>query len=66
MKTLSLDDLIARTEARKAALGIAQTPAEIEALRNKGGSRPPQKRELLRRLAERAQDAGLPPVTAYW
>jgi hypothetical protein len=66
MKTLTLHDLIARTEARKAALGIVQTPAEAGALRNKGATRLPQKRELLRRLADRAQDAGLPPVTAYW
>jgi hypothetical protein len=36
MLTILLRDLVAQVEARKAALGMAETPAEIEAMRNKG------------------------------
>ncbi len=62
----SLFDFLARIEARKAALGIVETPERAEALRNKGENRTPEKRELLRRCAERARAAGRDPVPAYY
>jgi len=66
MVTILLRDLVARAEARKAALGIAETPGEIEAMRNKGGQRRLEKRELLRRIEERARRAGTGPAAAPW
>ena len=50
MKTISLANLQQQVTARKAALDMLDTPAEVEAMRNKGGNRTPAKRELLRRV----------------
>jgi hypothetical protein len=66
MRTVRFHELVAQIDARKAELGIAETPADVEALRNKGGRRTPEKRELLRRVAERARLAGKLPVPGYW
>lgn len=66
MRTIKLVDLIAHVEARKAELGIAWTDSDIEALRNNGAARRPEKRELLRRAAERAKTAGRNPVVAHF
>lgn len=63
---ITLRDLLARVEAKKAELGIIDTPAVIEAMRNKGGKRTEQKRELLRRAMTRARAAGCKPVPAYF
>lgn len=62
----ALFDFLARIEAHKAALDIVETPERAEALRNKGGNRAPEKRELLRRCAKRARAAGRDPVSAYY
>lgn len=62
----SLFDFLARIEARKAALGIIETPERAESLRNKGRERTPEKQELLRRCAERARAAGRDPVPAHY
>lgn len=62
----SLFDFLARIEARKAALGIIETVERAESLRNKGANRTPEKRELLRRCAERARIAGRKPVPAHY
>jgi hypothetical protein len=66
MKTITLDEHLARVSARKAELGIEDTEEQTEAMRNKGGSRTPEKRELLGRTAQRAIDAGLEPQKAYF
>ena len=63
---ITLRELLARVEARKAELGMIDAPAATEAMRNKGGQRPPAKRELLRRAAARARAAGRKPVIAYF
>ena len=49
---ITLRDLLARVEARKAELGMVDTPAATEAMRNKGGQRTEAKRELLGALQE--------------
>lgn len=66
MKTISLSDHLGRVQRRKAALGIIDTPARVDALRNKGGGRTPEKRELLVRAAARARAIGREPITAYY
>ena len=66
MKTISLATLQQQVRARKALLGMIDTPAEIEALRNKGAARTPEKRELLRRARRRARAARRQPVAAYF
>ena len=66
MKTISLATLQQQVSARKALLGMLDTPAEIEALRNKGATRTPEKRELLRRTKGRARAAHRQPVAAYF
>ena len=57
---------VADVEQRQRELGIDQSPAAIERLRNKGGRRTPQKRAMLARMAERAEAAGRRPVPAYY
>jgi hypothetical protein len=66
MTTIRLRDYLGQVEARKAALGMADTAAETDALRNKGARRTPEKRELLGRARARATAAGQPPVRAYF
>lgn len=66
VNTVTLTDHLERVQRRKAVLGIADTPARSDGLRNKGGSRTPEKRELLARAAARARAAGREPITAYY
>ncbi|NKE44914.1 hypothetical protein HB662_08995 [Roseomonas frigidaquae] len=66
MVKLTLAELQARIEARKAELGMTDTPETIEALRNKGASRTAEKRELLRRIEQRAKAAGRTPRPAHF
>lgn len=61
---LTLQEYLARVEARKMELGMLDTPETTEAMRNTGGSRTPQKRDLLKAVAARAQKAGREPVAA--
>ena len=63
---VTLQQHLARVRARKLELGIRDTPAEVEAMRNKGGRRTSGKRVLLRRTAMRAMAAGVEPVRAYY
>jgi len=51
-------------EARKAAAGLRDTPGATDALRNEGTRRTPEKRELLRRVEDRARAASREPVKA--
>ncbi len=66
MRTIALTTIQQQVSARKAALGMIDAAAEIEAMRNKGERRTRQKRELLRRAEQRAQAAGLLPAAAYF
>lgn len=61
-----LEDYWAEIEQRKLSLGLQDTPERTEMLRNKGGNRTPDKRELLKRAEQRARDAGLEPVKSYY
>lgn len=45
---------------------MTDTPAGVEALRNSGLNRTPEKRELLRRVEQRAIEAGVKPVPAHY
>ncbi len=60
--TICLRDFLAEIDARKLALGIVDEPKDVEAMRNKGANRTEAKRELLRRAAQRATEAGLKPT----
>jgi len=52
---------------RKLALGLSpESEAAVDALRNKGGQRTLEKRELLRRAEVRARQAGQDPVISYY
>lgn len=62
----TLRTFLAAVEARKASLGMSDTPAATEAMRNKGACRTPEKRELLRRVEARAIAAGREPVVSYY
>jgi hypothetical protein len=66
MKTVTLEEHLARVADRKRSLGMTDGPAETELMRNKGGQRTEAKRELLRRAAQRASDAGQEPVPSYY
>jgi hypothetical protein len=66
MRSIALQTLLERTEKRKAALGLVDTAAATEAMRNKGARRTPQKRALLRRAEERAKGAGLKAAPSYY
>ncbi|MBB2164352.1 hypothetical protein HLH26_07315 [Gluconacetobacter sp. 1b LMG 1731] len=61
-----LDSFLAEVRARKAQLGLIDTPERTEAMRNRGGRRTPEKRALLRRIDERARAAGLEPIRSYY
>ena len=66
MKTVMLFDHLQAVRARKAALGLVDTPESVEAMRNKGGNRTHAKRVLLRRAARRAKAAGKAPVASHF
>jgi hypothetical protein len=66
MKVVSLNSLQASIAARKAALGVDDSPAATDAMRNRGYIRTPQKRELLGRAKARAVAAGVEPVPALF
>lgn len=66
MERISLSDHLKRVRERRAELeadGVV-LPTD-EALRNKGKSRTPEKRELLDRIEARAIAAGRPPIKSY-
>jgi len=66
MKTISFATFQQQVMARKVMLNMLDTPAEVEAMRNKGANRTQAKRELLRRVEKRARAAGLEPILAYF
>ena len=63
---VKLEDFLRGVEARKAALGMSDTPEQIDALRNKGLSRTPEKRQLLRQAAKRGEKAGKPSAISHY
>ena len=63
---VTLQQHLARVRDCKLQLGIRDTPAEVEAMRTKGGRRTSGKRVLLYRTAARARGAGVEPVPAYY
>lgn len=62
----NLDSFLAEVRARKRQLGLVDTPERTEAMRNRGENRTPEKRALLRRIEERAREAGLEPIRSYY
>ena len=66
MRTVDLVVWLTRVRARKAELGIVDTAERVERLRNKGGNRTPEKRELMRRTDERALASGQVPVRSHY
>jgi hypothetical protein len=62
MRVIRLEDLDKELERRQRELGV--TPERIERARNDGRRRTPEKRELLRRIGERARAAGVEPFPA--
>lgn len=66
MKTISMAALRLQTEARKRSIGWVDSEAATELLRNKGGKRTPEKRELLAKAEARARAAGDAPVRSHY
>jgi hypothetical protein len=62
---MNLQDFLAEVEARKAALGLQDTPEMTAAMRNKGARRTPAKRALLQRIADRVNGARHDPETSH-
>lgn len=65
MHSTKLTDFLAARQARAERAGVTFTPDYIEALRNKGGRRTPEKRAALRRIEERCAEAGVEPLKAH-
>jgi hypothetical protein len=63
--SMTFDELQQTIIKRKKELGILETEAMIESLRNKGENRTPEKRFALKQAEERAKMAGKPPIKAY-
>jgi hypothetical protein len=63
---MTLEAMLAMVDARKTALGLTETAADTEAMRNKGANRTPEKRELLRCVEARAEAAGFQPIRSYY
>lgn len=65
MKTICFGELSKAVTDRKRQLGW-DTPEWTERMRNRGGERTPEKREMLKSLQERAEAAGCTPLKAYF
>ena len=66
LRTITLEEHLAGLAQRMRERGIVITEEMTESLRNKGLRRTPEKRELLRRIEERARAAGIEPWKAYY
>jgi hypothetical protein len=60
MDEIAFSELMRQIEERRQALGI--TEADDAACRNDGSRRTPEKRQLLREIAERCAEAGVQPL----
>ena len=59
MVTMSLDLFLADVDRRKAVAGIDEETFGVDALRNNGARRTPEKRAMLAAIAERTASAFL-------
>jgi hypothetical protein len=66
VKTVKLSKYLEWAEARRAELAAEGLLPSDEDLRNRGLNRTPEKRELLRRIDERARAAGKTPIKSYY
>lgn len=64
MRRASLQQYVKRIDERKLAVGL--TDELVESLRNRGERRTSEKRETLFRIQERARQAGIQPLLAYF
>ena len=64
MIEVEFESFWAENERRARELGLL-IPEMTDRMRNKGANRTLDKRELLRRMAQRARDAGVEPIKAY-
>lgn len=62
----TLEDFLEGIRQRKAELGIVDALERTEAMRNKGARRTEEKRAMLARVDERARQAGITPLKAYY
>ena len=65
MKVVTLKDHLDDLKAAQDRAGITFTPEMVDALRNKGTRRTPEKRALLDEIQRRCREAGIEPVVAY-
>ena len=63
---IALQDYLAQVEARKLQVGMRETEADVDALRNCGGNRTEAKRRLLASVDARARAAGVQRVVSYY
>ena len=63
---VALQDYLAQVEAKKLELGMRDTDAETQAMRNRGGNRTTAKRQLLASVERRARAAGLQTVPSFY
>jgi hypothetical protein len=66
MTTVKFADHRVWVRRRKEELGVIDTPASVEAMRNKGSARTPEKRALLAAVDGRAKAAGREAVPAHY
>ena len=64
MEEIDFDVLSAQIKKRREELGI--TDEDDAAMMNNGRRRTPEKRESLRRIAERCREAGVEPLPANY
>lgn len=63
---VALQDYLAQVEARKLEIGMRDTAADVDALRNRGANRTEAKRCLLASADARARAAGVQRVVSYY
>lgn len=63
---ITLEDFLVGIRRRKAELRIIDTPERTEAMRNNGARRTEEKRAMLALIDERAREAGITPLKAYY
>ncbi|MGI4798336.1 MAG: hypothetical protein ACRYG8_30695 [Janthinobacterium lividum] len=63
---ITLQDYLAQVEIRKLEIGMRETDADIQAMRNRGDNRTQVKRALLTSVEARARAAGVTPVVSFY
>lgn len=64
--TLDFYTFVSEAEQRKRQLEIDESPEAVDAMRNKGRRRSPEKRAMLANASARARAAGRAAVPAYY